>query len=268
VKIPIPQFFTSDWQLSGAERIYFNSDPLNRHCMVDNLLLRENIGPRVLSVEAISQSHIKIVMNKYYKRTDARQVDNYQLTDSTITHAPRKPKSIGLSTRYLHMQTITYMYMYIWTLHKIDLQVSKVQRFFDGSIQRARDLSAIRSTATMLREAIELQLANREYFRPSRESNEQNSDVIQLFSDIHHQQSHQNKSNWIFAEAAQGRLCWRLLRRHGWRCLGSGTNSNRISTHNMVILTFLILIFLNVFRVLIVVSGHGPGYQIDLKRSI
>ena len=235
--------------------------------MVDNLLLRENIGPRVLSVEAISQSHIKIVMNKYYKRTDARQVDNYQLTDTT-THATRKPKSIGLSTRYLHMQTITHMYFYIWTLHKIDLQVSKVQRFFDGSIQRARDLSAIRSTATMLREAIELQLANREYFRPSRESNEQNSDVIQLFSDIHHQQSHQNKSNWIFAEAAQGRLCWRLLRGHGWRCLGSGTNSNRISIHNMVILTFLILIFRNVFRVLIVVSGHGPGYQIDLKRSI
>lgn len=98
MKIPIPQFFTSDWKLSGAERIYFNLDPLNRHCMVDNIFLRENVGPRVLSVEAISQSHLKLVMSKYYRQKDARQVDNYLLTDST-THATRNPKSIGLSTR-------------------------------------------------------------------------------------------------------------------------------------------------------------------------
>lgn len=66
--------------------------------MVDNIFLRENVGPRVLSVEAISQSHVKVVMSKYYRRTDARQVGNYLLTDS-ITQVARNPKSIGLSTR-------------------------------------------------------------------------------------------------------------------------------------------------------------------------
>jgi hypothetical protein len=39
VRAPITNFFTSDWSLNGVERIYFNKDIHNRHCVVDNIAL-------------------------------------------------------------------------------------------------------------------------------------------------------------------------------------------------------------------------------------
>jgi hypothetical protein len=102
VRIPIPAFASPLWGLAGAEWIYFNSDSLNRRCWIDNMLMRENVGPYVIGIEKISGKMLTIETNKYFELTSARDVQNYYLEDNSTSgkSSPLVPISAGLAYRF------------------------------------------------------------------------------------------------------------------------------------------------------------------------
>ena len=125
VRIPITAFFTSDWTLAGAEWIYFNSDVQYRKCYIDNVLFRENIGPHITEVRRMTDSIVRIEMNKYYEHTSARTLSNYEIQEvhmidgqSTVTRV-FQPESIGLFSRFQKFKDNSLITKSIYYIHLI-----------------------------------------------------------------------------------------------------------------------------------------------------
>jgi hypothetical protein len=101
VRIPMTVFFTADWaSLAGPEWIYFNSDSLNRKCWVDNMYVRENVGPIVLGVSQQSETVLKVTMNKYFELQSARTLLNYYVKNPVDEATRLYPTDIGLNYRF------------------------------------------------------------------------------------------------------------------------------------------------------------------------